>query len=423
MTSLPDRPLHILVLTDREWKHPQGGGTGTNLHAQVMRWLEWGHRVTIIASAFDGCQTFERDGDLTVHRMGGRSTVFPRTIWKQWRGMVSDPDVVLEVVNGITFLTPLWLRTPCVPLVHHVHREHYAEELGTLGRVAAVFLETLPLRYLYRRSRFLTVSRATAREITSEHRIPADRIQVEYNGVEMSNFGRGERAPDPELLYLGRLKRYKHIEVVLDVLEAIPEAMLHIAGDGDHRPALEQEIAARGLPDRVEMHGFVDEDTKRRLLQRAWVNLTASQVEGWVLTVFEAAACGTPSAALRVGGLPESIEDGKTGLLADDAAGLAEQTARLVRDDQLRERLGAAAFDRAHEFSWDRTAAQTLGMLAEAVSSPATRPFARPRRFARSDQAAAPADDDTRGESPAGEDLPLDGLERDRALAERGSGR
>jgi len=53
MTSLPDRPLHILVLTDREWKHPQGGGTGTNLHAQVMRWLEWGHRVTIIASAFD----------------------------------------------------------------------------------------------------------------------------------------------------------------------------------------------------------------------------------------------------------------------------------------------------------------------------------------------------------------------------------
>ena len=72
------------------------------------------------------------------------------------------------VINGITFLTPLWLRTPCVPLVHHVHREHYAEELGTLGKVAAVLLETLPLRYLYRRSRFLTVSKATAGVILRE---------------------------------------------------------------------------------------------------------------------------------------------------------------------------------------------------------------------------------------------------------------
>ncbi|MBV9214249.1 MAG: glycosyltransferase family 4 protein [Actinobacteria bacterium] len=388
MTSPPDRSLHILVLTDREWKHPQGGGTGTNLHGQVTRWLRWGHRVTIVASAFEGCEPYEREGALTVHRMGGRSTVFPRAIWSQWRGLVPEPDVVLEVVNGITFLTPLWLRTPCVPLVHHVHREHYAEELGLLGKVAAVFLETLPLRYLYRRSRFLTVSRATAGEMAAQHRIPPGRIQVEYNGVEIADFGRGERAAAPELVYLGRLKRYKHIEVVLDVLEAIPEAMLHVAGDGDHRAALEHEIASRALSGRVVMHGFVDEGRKRELLQRAWVNLTASSVEGWVLTVMEAAACGTPSVALRVGGLPESIVDGRTGLLADDAAGLARQTARLVRDDALRERLGAAAFERAREFTWDRTAAQTLAMLAEAAGTPATGPFGRPRRFTRAEPRA-----------------------------------
>ena len=74
MPPAPDRSLHILVLTDREWKHPQGGGTGTNLHAQVARWLDWGHRVTIIASNFEGAEPLERDGALTVHRMGGRST-------------------------------------------------------------------------------------------------------------------------------------------------------------------------------------------------------------------------------------------------------------------------------------------------------------------------------------------------------------
>ena len=129
--------MHILVLTDRDWTHPQGGGTGTNLYGQVSRWLAWGHRVSVIACGYPGCSTREELGDLTIHRVGGRSTVFPRAIWAQWRGLVSDADVTLEVVNGVTFLTPLWLRTPRVTLVHHVHRDHYVREMGRAGSVAA----------------------------------------------------------------------------------------------------------------------------------------------------------------------------------------------------------------------------------------------------------------------------------------------
>jgi glycosyltransferase involved in cell wall biosynthesis len=275
--------------------------------------------------------------------------------------------VVLEVVNGITFLTPLWLRKPRVTLVHHVHRDHYVEELGRAGKLAAFVLETAPLRWLYRNSRFLTISHASARDIAA-HGIPLERIDVGYIGVEQDAFEPGERAPTPELLYLGRLKRYKRVELVLDALEAVPEATLHIAGEGDHRVALEEAIAARGLADRVVMHGHVSEEEKLRLLQRAWVNLTASSAEGWTLTVMEAAACGTPSASLAVGGLVESIVDGRTGLLADDAPGLADATRRLVRDDALRERLGQAALERAREFTWERTALETLAVLVDQVA-------------------------------------------------------
>src|SRR4051794_37437024 len=46
VSALGLRPVHILVLTDRDWTHPQGGGTGTNLYGQVSRWLAWGHRVS-----------------------------------------------------------------------------------------------------------------------------------------------------------------------------------------------------------------------------------------------------------------------------------------------------------------------------------------------------------------------------------------
>ncbi|HMJ94932.1 MAG TPA: glycosyltransferase [Thermoleophilaceae bacterium] len=379
--------MHILVLTDRDWTHPQGGGTGTNLFGQVSRWLAWGHRVSMISCAYPGCEPHEQHGDLTIHRVGGRSTVFPRAIWRQWRGLVPDADVTLEVVNGITFLTPLWLRGPRVTLVHHIHRDHYVREMGRAGSVAAWLLETAPLRLLYRGSRFLTISNAAAEDIAA-HGIPRDSIEMNYIGVELDAYEPGRRADHPMLLYLGRLKRYKRIELLLDVLEQIPEATLEMAGEGDHREAIEHEIARRGLAPRVLMHGHVSEEKKLELLQRAWANMTASSAEGWCLSVMEAAACETPSVAMAVGGLPESIADGETGLLARTPEELAEKTRLLVQDPELRERLGARARERAREFTWDRAAERNLHLLEEERERQLDRPSPA-RSLARTDTGRA----------------------------------
>jgi glycosyltransferase involved in cell wall biosynthesis len=365
-----ERPLHILILSDRDWTHPQGGGTGTNLFGQVSRWIAWGHRVSVVACSYPGAAPVERIGALTLYRAGGRSTVFPRTILRQWRGLVPDADVVLEVVNGVTFLTPLWLRTPRLTLVHHIHRDHYVREMGHAGRVAAFLLETLPLRLLYRRSRFLTISHASAKDI-ARHGIAPERIEVGYIGVELDAFEPKPeaRAAVPTVLYLGRLKRYKRIEVLLGALEKTPEAVLDIAGDGDHREALEVEIGRRGLSDRVRLHGHVTEERKRELYQQAWVNATASSAEGWALSVMEAAACATPTAALAVGGVQESVEDGRTGLLARSPEELAERIQLILRDPELRDSLGEAALERAHAFTWDACARRTLDVLEAQVAA------------------------------------------------------
>jgi glycosyltransferase involved in cell wall biosynthesis len=362
-------PRHILLLTDRDWTHPQGGGTGTNLYGQVSRWIAWGHRVTVVAGSYPGAAALERPAEnLEIHRMGTRLTVFPRAAWAVLRGLARDADVVLEVVNGITFLSPLWLRRPSVTLVHHVHRDHYVAEMGRTGAVAALAAETLPLRGLYRVRPFLTISDAGRRDLR-ELGIPDEQITVSYLGVDPAPYPSAPRAEAPRLLYLGRLKQYKRLELLLDVLAAIPAAHLDVAGEGDHRPVLEAEIAARGLADRVTLHGHVSEEHKARLLSAAWVNLTASSAEGWCLTVMEAALHGTPSAALRVGGLAESIVDGETGLLADEPRGLVEGVRRLVEDGALRERLGEAARERARTFTWERTAAETLEVLEAATAA------------------------------------------------------
>lgn len=368
---MPADVPHILLLTDRDWTHPQGGGTGTNLYAQVSRWVDWGHRVTVIAGSYPGADAVSRPHErLEIHRMGGRMTVFGRAALASLRGVGRGADVVLEVVNGIAFFTPLWwwLRTPRVTLVHHVHQDHYVAEMGAGGRVAAFVAERLPLQTLYRHGQFLTISDAARRDMVALG-IPSEHIHVAYLGVEPDAFGDAPSAEAPTLLYLGRLKQYKRLEVLLDVLEGIPDARLDVAGEGDHRAAFEAEVDRRGLRDRVTLHGHVSEAEKKDLYARSWINLTASSAEGWCLTVMEAAATGTPSAAMAVGGLPESIVDGQTGVLAGSPRELADEVAALVADPERRERLGAAARARARGFTWDTTAASNLGVLERTAAA------------------------------------------------------
>jgi glycosyltransferase involved in cell wall biosynthesis len=357
------RPLHILVLVDRDWLHHDTGGNGANLYAQISRWVERGNRVTIVAGQFPGGKDVERFGPrLVVHRMGTRATVFPRAILAVLRGVGRDADVVLEVINGITFLTPLWLRKPRVAMLHHVHRELFLEEYPRTGAFLFWVLERLPLRLLYRGTPFLTISRSAREDLVREG-IPRENVTVEYLGVDADTFAPAARAPEPRLVFVGRLKAYKRIELLLHVVEALPEVTLDVVGEGDHRPDLEAEIDRRGLSSRVQLHGYVDGRRKAELYGRAWVNVTASASEGWSLTVMEAALCGTPSVALAVGGLAESIVHGETGLLAHDTDQLADRVRELVENAELRERLGEAAERRARTFSWDRSATAFLEVL------------------------------------------------------------
>jgi glycosyltransferase involved in cell wall biosynthesis len=256
-----------------------------------------------------------------------------------------------------------------VAIVHHVHRELYLEEFPRFGLPLFWLLERLPLRLLYRRTPFLTISNSARTDLGREG-IPPENVTVEYLGVDGGKFQPGARAPEPHLIFVGRLKAYKNVETLLDVLEAIPHAILDIVGEGDHRPDLEAEIERRRLGERVRMHGYVDEETKAELYGRAWVNLTASQSEGWSLTVMEAALCRTPSVALAVGGLAESVVDGETGYLARDVTQMTDQVRELIAHPDLLERLGAAAEQRARTFTWDRSAQAFLEVLRQAAGRP-----------------------------------------------------
>lgn len=360
--------MHILILTDRDWGHPEAGGTGVHLTGQVDHWLQWGHSVTVIAGGYSPAPGREQHGELTVYRFGSRVSVFPITLLRGLVDRIPKADVTLEIINGICWMTPLWLKGPRVTLIHHVHKDMYVEEMGRNGRLAGYLLETAPLRTIYRNSGFLVVSKATRDEVATTHRVPSSAIDVVYPGVDHKFFKPAAKSDEPTLIFLGRLKAYKRIERLLDVVGSIDRATLDIVGDGDHGSALEALVRDKGLGSRVRFHGHVDDETKRRMLARSWVAMTASSAEGWSSATLEAAAAGTPTVAHPVGGLNESIVHDQTGLHADTVVEFTAAVQALVDDENLRTRLSVQARARAETLGWDRSARGTLEVLHRVAS-------------------------------------------------------
>jgi glycosyltransferase involved in cell wall biosynthesis len=111
--------------------------------------------------------------------------------------------------------------------------------------------------------------------------------------------------------------------------------------------------------------------------------------------------CATPTVAMAVGGLRESVVDGETGLLAHDEAGLAEHARRLIEDHGLLERMGDAAERRARRFTWDRPARANLDVLRRQAGLAPSAAVRRP---------AAPLADGRDGAQPPAEALAVDEL-------------
>ncbi len=371
LISTATRSLKLLVLNWQDRQNPQSGGAEVHLHEIFGRLAGWGHEVTLLVSRWKGAaQRSEVDG-MQVHRVGGRHS-YPLYVPGYYRRYLAAQrfDLVIEDLNKVPLWTPLWAGRPVVLLVHHLFGAT-AFSTASFPVAAATWLSERPLPLVYRRLPVQVVSESTAEDLVRRGFL-ADRIQVVHNGVDLEFFSRDpnvERTNWPSLVYVGRLQRYKRVDILIrampSLLQARPDARLVIAGRGGSEGELRRLAEQLGVEGNVDFLGFVDEERKRDLLRRAWVHVLTSPKEGWGLTVMEAAACGTPTVASDSPGLRDSVVDGVTGLLVPhgDYRRLADEVARLIGDRDLLERMGQAAADRAVGFSWERSARETEQFL------------------------------------------------------------
>ena len=367
--------MKILVFSDRDIKHPFSGGSMINIHEQAKRWVSWGHQVTMITTKPKGSSRRDTMDGVEVYLVGNRYTVYLLAPLLYLVSLRNRANVVLDIINGIPFCTPLFSRKPKVGLMHHVHREMFLIELGPLLGRLGLSIERYMVPLLYRNVPVITVSQSSMKQLRELlHRGDMLDIRLVYNGIDHQVYhGDGNKFARPTVLCLGRVKRYKQIPRLICMMPAVrrevPDVELIIAGGGDAADEVEQEIERLGVGDFVQYRGFVSEEEKLRLYSQAWVMATPSLIEGWGLTVMEANACGTPAVAFNAPGLNESIVNDRNGLLASDDRQFVKHLIDILKKTSLRQRLEAGAVKRADEFNWDDVARQSLEVLEEAVAS------------------------------------------------------
>ena len=382
---MPAEPVsHVLFLNWRDTGNPEGGGSEVYTEQTAAELVAHGHRVTLLSAAHQGAPA-EQELPSGVHilRRGGRHTVYLRAALTYLTGGLGlgplaagrrgRPDLIVDVCNGVPFLSPLYARCPTVVVVHHVHREQWPVVLGGWRGRFGWWLESRVAPRVYRRCRYVTVSEATRDELVRLG-VADERISIIHNGQAEVSGEPVARAAYPCMVVLGRLVPHKRVEYALHALAALaaelPDLRLVVAGQGWWESRLREHAETLGVAGRTDFAGYVSERRKHELLAAGWVALIPSLKEGWGLTIVEAGARGTPAVAFRAaGGVRDAIRDGDTGLLAEDLDDFVAKTRRLLTDDRARRRMGAAARAYASGFTWAAAGKQLAGLVDEVLGA------------------------------------------------------
>lgn len=369
--SLPPREKEggqkILIFNWRDTEHDFAGGAEAYIHELSKRWVALGHRVVVFCGNDGKSMPNESiDGVLILRRGGFYFVYFWAFIYYlfRFRGRF---DSIIDSQNGVPFFTPLYVKEPVVCLMHHVHQKVFLKYLKPPLSNFATFLEEKAMPVVYRNVKFLTVSESSRKDMIRLGLGQAG-IEVVNPGVNLQFLNSFERKPEPDplVVFLGRLKPYKSVDVLIKafkiVVRRIPNAKLVIIGSGEEDERLRKLTYELKLADKIKFVGKVSDDEKVGWLKRSWVAVNPSMMEGWGITTIEANACGVPVVASKVPGLIDSVKNPHTGYLFSygDETELSKKVIRILESEKLRIKMGQEAIKWAQNFDWEDVALKAL---------------------------------------------------------------
>jgi len=333
----------------------QIGGAEVHVLSLAARLLRRGHDVTVICPRGRDLERELRARDLPLWAPRTTGKFDPVTLIRLARRLRSwRADVLHTHLSTASLLGSLAARLAGVPAIATVH--------GLNSKTCFQCAD-----------RLIAVSQAVKQHLTAQG-VPPDRIRVIYNGIDLPA---DVHTPQPDLRQrvapasavvfgtVGRLGPEKGHRYLLEAAAqlsrraGLPPVHVLIVGQGREEAPLRALAQRLGIGDRVTFAGFQREVWPYLAIMDVFV--LPSLKEGLSLSALEAMALGKPVVASRVGGTPEVVEDGETGMLVppSDASALAEALASLVRSPEAMERMGRAGRQRvAERFGAERMASE-----------------------------------------------------------------
>lgn len=267
-----------------------------------------------------------------------------------------------------------WLTHPGVPIHSRVNQLYYSSFVRMTCR---------------RATRIIAISEFIKQAFMEHMGVAEDRIDVVHHGVDTDRYFRvteeplrervRERYGLPErfVLFVGAMVANKNLDRLLRSFQRVAKeracrdvGLVIVGGEAWNSRPLQERARELGLEDRLTFTGYVPDEDLRTLYSLARVYAFPSLVEGFGLPVLESFACGTPVVTSKVTAMPEVAGD--AALLVDplDEEELAGALFRALTEEELRRELVRKGYERAQQFTWERTAQRTLAVYEKAFGRP-----------------------------------------------------
>ena len=289
----------------------------------------------------------------------------------------------IDLFHSTNYMLPLFLRkTAVVSTIHDlipIKFPHFTPR-AKKTRFNRLFRRLL-IQCARRSDRVITVSRHTRDDLMRILGLPPEKIAVVYNGIDSKyhpqdrNGHPGSLPPDPFILYVGRFDPYKNVVGLIRSFnrfcrEREDNPRLVLAGHLDPRyPEAIEAVKELGLESRVSFLDGASEEELIQLYIEARILILPSLYEGFGLPPLEAMACGTPVIVSDRGSLPEVVGDAGLIIDPDREDSIAGAIERLWNSEALRSELREKGLRRAKDFSWEKTAKETLKVYEELIGS------------------------------------------------------
>ena len=358
------------------------GGGEVQLLQLIDACVEAGVQVEVACAAGSGLAVQARERGVVVHELDFAPQRLARAVG-ELRALVFSRQI--EIVQGTGYLTNLLTRRAVkgldVKLVNAVHVEPRASVANGGSKATAMARMLADWASAGRVDRFVAVSQAVADAVAAQLKLDPSAVTVIRNGVDAEAVrsaamgvigGKLPCGDGPLVGTVGRLEPVKgtgdFVRAAAPVLDRMPDARFAIAGSGTNESRLYTVAAAVDVSHRLQILGHVS--AVARFIDALDVFVMPSLSEGLGIAALEAMALGKPVVATDVGGLPEVVVDGETGLLvpAGEPTSLARAIVQLLEDPERARAMGAAGRERVErEFTLTRMGREWLAVYEELI--------------------------------------------------------